>query len=161
MKFRQALNIVPKRVRTWATAVLFCAMLIGLVVGFIEGRADSRIAVHSAYSPAQESIVGLGAGLFWGGLAAAYLLATGYVYGDARRRNMPPIPWMLAVIFVPNLLGFLLYFVLRRPITSPCRQCAQAITADQRFCSWCGCKGPSVPTSEGSSYFGPSPTAMT
>jgi hypothetical protein len=51
---------------------------------------------------------------------------------------MPAMPWTFVVILVPNLLGFLLYFILRKPIASPCPQCGQAITPQQRFCSCCG-----------------------
>jgi hypothetical protein len=77
-------------------------------------------------------------GTFVGCLFAIWVLSLGYVYGDARRRGMPAVLWTLVAFLVPNLLGFLLYFVLRKPLASPCRRCGQAITPEQPFCSWCG-----------------------
>ena len=84
------------------------------------------------------SAIGFGGGLVVGACVAFWLLCIGYVFADARRRSMPAVLWVLVVIFVPNLLGFLLYFAIRRPLGSPCSNCGQLIAAEQRFCSWCG-----------------------
>jgi hypothetical protein len=83
-------------------------------------------------------------GLVAGVVIAIWILGLGYVYADARRRGMPPILWTLIAAFIPNLLGFLLYFALRRPIALPCPHCGQPTTAEQRFCSWCGYQGSSA-----------------
>jgi hypothetical protein len=82
--------------------------------------------------------------LLAGVVIALWILCLGYVNADARRRAMPPILWTLIAAFIPNLLGFLLYFALRRPIALPCPQCGQATIAAQRFCPWCGYQGSSV-----------------
>jgi hypothetical protein len=162
MRFDDVLSVVPRAVKRWASAIVCCAVLTGLVAGLVEGRLDSRISAHTAYFQGLEPIAGLGAGLLVGVLLAVWLLCLGYVYGDARRRAMPPVLWTLVAFLVPNLLGFLLYFVLRRPITSPCSQCGLAITAEQRFCPWCGCQGPSWSASgaSGPGYSRPNPTVM-
>jgi hypothetical protein len=68
---------------------------------------------------------------------AAYVLALGYVYGDARRRGMSPL-WVLAAVLVPNLVGFLLYFLLRKPLLEPCGWCGSGMAAGQAFCPACG-----------------------
>ena len=70
--------------------------------------------------------IGLGVGLLVGAFFAFWLLCLGYVYADARRRAMPAVLWVLLAIFIPNLLGFLLYFALRRPLGSPCPNCGQS-----------------------------------
>jgi hypothetical protein len=88
--------------------------------------------------PLLGSIAGLGVGLLGGGFTAIWLICLGYVYADARRRAMPPILWTLAAILFPNLLGFLLYYLLRKPLGLPCIHCGQPITADQFFCPSCG-----------------------
>ncbi len=94
-------------------------------------------------SPARSAVsLGMGMGLLAGSLAAIWLLCLGYVYADARRRAMPAVLWTLIALMVPNLLGFLFYFALRRPLASPCPKCGNAIAAEQRFCSWCGLKEP-------------------
>jgi hypothetical protein len=86
-------------------------------------------------------------GLLAGSIAGIWALCLGYVYADARSRSMPPILWTLIAALIPNLLGFLLYFALRRPFTIPCPKCGHAIVAEQRFCAWCGCEIASPPSS--------------
>src|SRR3954466_5801416 len=54
-------------------------------------------------------------GVAFGAVAAASTLLAGYVYADASRRGMPPIPWTALALLVPNGLGFVLYFLLRKP----------------------------------------------
>jgi hypothetical protein len=70
-------------------------------------------------------------------LIAIWILCLGYVYADSRRRAMPAILWTLLAALVPNLLGFLFYFALRRPLVSPCPRCGQPGETG-RFCSACG-----------------------
>jgi hypothetical protein len=146
MSFREAfLSVVPQPARRIAT-VLFClALLIGMIYGFVGGRSQmltdhvhGHFPAYGPYLPVLISLACLVPGAFIGSLFAVLVLGLGYVYGDARRRNMPAVAWLLVALFVPNLLGFLLYFVLRKPLGRPCPQCGQAITPEQRFCSWCG-----------------------
>ena len=65
--------------------------------------------------------IGLGTaiGLGVGTIAAAFVLLAGYVYADAARRGMPPIPWTALAVLIPNGVGFVLYFLLRKPILHP------------------------------------------
>ncbi len=123
MKLQNFLNLVPGSVRTAATVVL----VIGAVVGPIYG-----------YKVFGSHHVGALAGIGFGAIFAIWLLGLGYVYADARRRNMRPAPWVLIAMMVPNLLGFLLYFALRQPIARPCSSCGQPKSPGQRFCAWCG-----------------------
>jgi hypothetical protein len=76
--------------------------------------------------------------LLFGALEAAYVLFAGYVYGDARRRGMNAIAWTVVAAVIPNLIGFLLYFVLRRAVLTPCPQCGQGVGPRAAFCSACG-----------------------
>jgi hypothetical protein len=125
------LSTVPQPVR-FAAGVVFClAALIGVIVGSIHRMQPDHLGPFGV-------LAGPFVGLVIGGFVAVWLLCLGYVYADARRRVMPPALWVLVAIFVPNLLGFLLYFALRRPIATPCPRCGRAVSADQRFCAWCG-----------------------
>jgi Na+/proline symporter len=133
MSIRKFLDVVPKFVKTAAVVIAGGGVLIGLAVTLIDGKAV---------------IAGLGLGLLVGVVIAIWILGLGYVNADARRRGMPPILWTLIAAFIPNLLGFLLYFALRRPVASPCPHCGQAMTAEQRFCSWCGYQGASALASQ-------------
>jgi hypothetical protein len=134
MKLHQFLSTVPKAMRIAACAVVCCAVLIGVVVGITQGQHVHGCRVVGALG----GLLGMGMGLLAGSLGAIWLLCLGYVFADARRRAMPAVLWTLIALMVPNLLGFLFYFALRRPLASPCPKCGHAIAAEQRFCSWCG-----------------------
>ena len=79
-------------------------------------------------------LIGLAAGI----LAGAYFLLAGYVYGDAVRRGMPRIPWTALAVLIPNCVGFVLYFLLRKPILHPCPGCGRGVAPDAAFCPRCG-----------------------
>ena len=69
---------------------------------------------------------------------AGFVLLVGYVYVDAKRRGMPAGVWAALVLLVPNLIGFVLYFVLRKPIMHSCTQCGGGVPEGAGFCSRCG-----------------------
>jgi hypothetical protein len=68
----------------------------------------------------------------------AVVLLVVYVNFDARRRLMSRTLWTLLVIFVPNAIGFILYFVLRRPLPQFCPQCGGLVQPDFVVCPACG-----------------------
>jgi hypothetical protein len=77
-------------------------------------------------------------GVTFGVFTAAFFLALGYVYGDANRRGMPAWAWVIAAALIPNLTGFILYFVFRAPLLRPCSSCGKPIRGEEAFCSHCG-----------------------
>lgn len=133
MTVRNSLAVVPKAMRI--TACLVAALLV--TAGLIGG----------ALADDQKKLLGP-MGLYWtaalvlGALSACWLLATGFVFADARRRGMRATLWTVVVILFPHLLGFLLYFVLRSPLSLTCAQCGNAIPTAQNFCACCGAPGP-------------------
>lgn len=151
---------------TLQTAVLLIAFLAGLAVATVLLRGATRkilprpamaiaalaIPIWVAYfaSSPGRSLLGSKGFLsampdaFWFGLtfgvfSAAFFLALGYIYGDARRREMPAWAWVAAAFLIPNLIGFLLYFLFRAPLLGPCRSCGKPIRGGEAFCSHCGC----------------------
>ncbi len=140
---RRFFSIVPKTVQLWASVVVGCALLVGLVVGY---KAAGQGAVFPVMA-ADGSIA-----LLTGTVLAIWLLCLGFVFADARRRAMRPLPWVLVAGLFPHLLGFLLYFVLRQPIASTCTQCGKTVPLHQPFCSWCGASlaAPNGPLAAGS-----------
>lgn len=66
------------------------------------------------------------------------ILMIGYVNADSRRRGMNSLLWTLLVIVVPKALGFIAYFLLRKPLMMPCPKCGTSVGADFRFCPKCG-----------------------
>jgi RsiW-degrading membrane proteinase PrsW (M82 family) len=130
MKFlRRFLNIVPKTVQLWASILVGCALVVGLVVAYTTADQGDMLRIMSAYGSAA---------LVLGLLVAIWLLCLGFVYADARRREMRPVLWVLVAALFPHLLGFLLYFVMRHPIAAACTHCGMTVPDQQRFCSWCG-----------------------
>ena len=120
------------------------AWALGLV-GFICAQWFFNIAVlrHPHAPPAWvRPIFGLLAGV-----GAVLLLALiGYISRDSKRRGMSPVLWTLVAILVPNLLGILLYFVLRQPVLRTCPQCGNAARVEFNFCPRCNHKlSPSCP----------------
>ena len=126
---RHFLSVVPKAVQLWAVAIVAAAVLIGFVVGSYAVANGAVLRTMFAYA---------GAALAVGIVIAIWLLCLGFVFADSRRRGMRAIGWTLVAMLMPNLLGFLLYFVMRRPLAAPCASCGNAIPVDQPFCSWCG-----------------------
>jgi hypothetical protein len=129
MKLRRFLSIVPKTVQLWASILVGCAVLIGLVVGYEAADQGALLRTMSMYGSAA---------LVLGSLLAIWLLCLGFVFADARRRAMRSVLWVLVAALFPHLLGFLLYFVMRHPIAATCTQCGMTVSNHQRFCSWCG-----------------------
>ena len=76
-------------------------------------------------------------GFFTGMLLAMFILLIGYVNADSKRRGMNRVLWTLLVIFIPNALGFILYFFVRQPLSSPCPRCGNPVQAGFRFCPAC------------------------
>jgi hypothetical protein len=70
-------------------------------------------------------------------LLAFLVLMIGYVNRDAGRRGMSRTLWTLIVIFVPNAIGFILYFLLRAPLQLQCPKCGAKMTRQANYCSNC------------------------
>jgi hypothetical protein len=69
--------------------------------------------------------------------AAGYVLLAGYVYRDAGRRGMPPVPWSLLTLLVPGAVGFIFYFIARHPLLPLCARCGRPLHPDQPGCPSC------------------------
>lgn len=76
-------------------------------------------------------------GFFIGVLIGIYVMLVGYVNADSKRRGMNRVLWTLLVIFIPNALGFILYFFVRQPLQSPCPKCGSPVQPGFRFCPKC------------------------
>jgi hypothetical protein len=71
-------------------------------------------------------------------LMAVWVLLIGYVAGDARRRGMRYVMWTLLAFFIPNAIGFILYFIMRDPLLLSCPQCGAQVRQGFAFCHSCG-----------------------
>jgi len=123
-RFKDELSIISP----WAfsLAVLgFLAMVVLIVV--LVGRD------HDAPPVAVRWLLGI----ITGALLGCYIVLIGYVNRDAGRRGMSGLLWTLVAIFVPNGLGIVLYFVLRKPRTTKCPQCGATVEPGFGFCPKC------------------------
>lgn len=75
-----------------------------------------------------------------GTAVACYILLIGYINKDAGRRGMSRALWTLIAIFVPNALGIVLYFILRKPRISHCPQCSALVEPGFGYCPRCRCR---------------------
>ena len=124
-------NVLPR------SAMVIAALAIPIwVVYFASSQGRSLLASKGFLSSMPEA---LWFGLTFGVFTAAFFLALGYIYGDAKRRQMPAWAWVIAAFLIPNLIGFILYFVFRGPLLGPCSSCGKPIRGGEAFCSHCGC----------------------
>ncbi|MGA2966408.1 MAG: zinc ribbon domain-containing protein [Terriglobales bacterium] len=123
-RFKDEISIISR----WAYFVailVFLAMEVLLVV--VVGRD------HDAPPLALRCLLGAVAGALFG----FFILLIGYVNRDAGRRGMGRLLWTLIAIFVPNGLGIVLYFILRKPRTANCPQCHAVVEPGFSFCPRC------------------------
>jgi hypothetical protein len=151
----QIKNVVPKGMKIVAAIVIAAALICATVFAFMSGVQDAHATRNVMTAP-----VASGLGLFVATVVAAWLLLLGYVYGDAKRRGMPPVIWSLVAIMVPNMVGFILYFALRKPLLSICSGCGQSVASGQKFCPSCGREQNSTPSSSSSSSIQPSSMSL-
>jgi predicted RNA-binding Zn-ribbon protein involved in translation (DUF1610 family) len=78
-------------------------------------------------------------------LVLTFLLLTAYlmlvptlVYRDAARRGLDPWLWATVATFVPNLIGVVIYLVMRNQANRVCVSCNKALRADFKLCPYCG-----------------------
>ena len=76
-------------------------------------------------------------GVLAGTVLGCYAVLIGYINQDAGRRGMSRVLWTLIAIFVPNGLGIVLYFVLRKARTAHCPQCNAEVETGFSFCPRC------------------------
>jgi hypothetical protein len=144
----QIKDVVPRGVKITATIVLCLGVICAGVIAFISGVSDA----HAFRDKGMPVSVAISFALLAGVMVSLWLLAMGYIYADSERRGMPPILWLAVALLVPNMIGFILYFALRKPLLSACANCGQGVMPDQKFCPSCGHEqGSNSPSSSSSS----------
>lgn len=115
----------------WAVAGVVLLLWLAVVTPLILGTVKPK--------PGEPPVELLGAILiFSGAVLTIFVLMIFYVNADAGRRQMSRLLWTLLVIFIPNAIGFIVYFLVRKPIARPCGHCGQAARPEFTFCPACG-----------------------
>ena len=123
-RFADELRIISP----WAYFIAVLGFLTVLIVVIVATLTDKNPP------PLPVMVVG---GLVVGFVAACYIILIGYINRDAGRRGMSRLLWTLMAICIPNALGIVLYFVLRKPRTMICPQCAAMLEPGFGFCPRC------------------------
>jgi hypothetical protein len=126
--FRDELAIIP-RIAVWLGVLAFVLMQICLL-----GIAPHHLSPYDLPPRPWLPLIAVMAGLF----LSIIILLIGYVNADSKRRGMNSLLWTLLVIFVPKALGFLAYFILRKPVLLPCPKCDTPVATDFVYCQKCG-----------------------
>lgn len=72
--------------------------------------------------------------LLFGGMIA---LIAGFVYRDAPKRGMDRWMWMTIAVYVPNLIGLIIYFITRSNNSTKCLNCGKSIKSEFEVCPYC------------------------
>jgi hypothetical protein len=123
-RLRDELRVVAPSVKGMA---VFCFLAFQVVpLGFyVSGNYDM---------PAPLLLI---LGVLAGSLLAAIVLLFGYINQDAKRRGMNSTLWTLLAIFVPYLIGVIIYFIVREPRPFDCPQCGATVSARFNYCPSC------------------------
>jgi hypothetical protein len=126
--FGREFAIIPSIAKVLAV-VFFVIVQIGLLA-LVPHYVDAKDV------PPKAALIAIS--LVGGAFMAVVVLMIGYVNADSKRRGMNSLLWTLLVIFIPKALGFLAYFLLRKPLVVPCPNCSTPVGSDFRFCPKCG-----------------------
>lgn len=125
-QFRREIAIIPAV--AWAIAVLAFSVMQICLLGLLPH--------YERDIPPMPALVLIS--ICGGIVIGIIILMIGYVNADSKRRGMNSLLWTLLVIFVPKALGFIAYFLLRKPLLMPCPNCGTAVGSDFRYCPKCG-----------------------
>ena len=127
-RFTKELRVVPEA--AWIVAG-FAYVCFTVALLFFVAPTDPEMRKYPFW--AQALLIG---GFFL--LLVAWVALIGYIYADAKRRQMRYVMWTLLAICIPNAIGIILYFILRDPLPKPCRGCGSVEKTGFPFCPHCG-----------------------
>ena len=127
-RFKKELSVIPKA--AWMVA-WFAYVCTTVPLLFYVAPRDPEMHKFPLWG---QALLICGCLLF----LVAWVALVGYIYGDAKRRQMRYVMWTLLAIFVPHAIGMILYFILRDPLPKPCAGCGHVEKTKFPFCPHCG-----------------------
>ena len=121
--FRTELSVIPE----FGWFLAFALGICGVIAVFFAAAHDRGVP-----RPMIPVLI-----LLCGIFIVCWVLLLSYVNRDAARRGMSPTLWTLISLLVPNLIGFILYFMLRKPLPKECPGCGFTVNDSFRFCPRC------------------------
>jgi len=141
-KFTQELRVIPKWLVWTCIALYALALIIGISVNLHNFHTGDTIFPDNSFrhQPAL-SCAALVAAITAGAvLVSFFVFMLGYVYRDAKRRDMNPTLWTLLVLILSPgyvFIGLIIYLLVREPLPYNCPQCSRTVTARFNFCPNC------------------------
>ena len=140
--FRQEFRIIPKW-PVWTCVVLYpLAVVIGIAVNVHNFETGGPIFPDNTLrsDPLLSSFLLACAITGMALVVSCLLFMLGYVYRDAKRRDMNAALWTLLVLILSPayfLIGLIIYLLVREPLPYKCPQCAATVNARFNFCPNC------------------------
>ena len=143
-RFRDELRIIPKWLVWTCIALYMLALVVGLSVNLHNfGTHDPIFPDESLRNLPVLSCLALAGAITAGAfIFSIFLFILGYVYRDAKRRDMNPVLWTLLVLILSAgyvFIGLIIYLLVREPLPFTCPQCAATVSARFNFCPNCKC----------------------
>lgn len=129
-RFTEEMKVVPRAFWLFATALCVVLPILAFMIWAI--FITPAWIAKAPPIPVLVIYVLIAATLF------VYIVLLGYIAGDARRRGMSALLWVLLAIFIPSGIGIILYFILRDPLMRTCPACGFAANSVFAFCPSCG-----------------------
>ena len=146
-RFREELRIVPRWLKILCLVLYLLAL--GVAVTIVNVAPDARLPEFRD-NPAAATLAMIGMVTGIAIAFSAFLFVLGYVYRDARRRNMNAPLWtLLVLVLAPSslIIGLVIYLLVREPLPYPCPRCGALVGPRFNFCSNCKCNlHPSCPS---------------
>lgn len=60
------------------------------------------------------------------------------VFKDAKKKGLDPWMWATITVFAPNLIGVIIYLVVRSNYKKTCVSCGKGFQGDYKMCPYCG-----------------------
>jgi len=142
-RFRDELRIIPRWLVWTCITLSILAVLIGVGVNLGNFHFGGPVFPGDEslrHNPAL-SCLGLAAAITFGSFVfSVFLFILGYVYRDAKRRDMNPALWTLLVLILSAgyvFIGLIIYLLVREPLPFTCPKCAATVSARFNFCPNC------------------------
>ncbi len=130
-RFSDEIRLIPR----WYVSLIVALYVVAMVV------VEVVNAAHPIFPELRRDLGALAAAGVTTGAAigiSLLLFLFCYIYVDAERRGMKAILWLLLAIFVPDLIGVLIYFLMREPLPLKCPECGALGNARYNYCPNCG-----------------------
>jgi len=139
-RFWDEFGIVPKWLRIVCLILYVVAVAIGVTV--VINEPDARFP-DVRDNPALSALAIAGAITAVSIFLAACIFMIGYVNRDSRRRGMNSALWTWFVLLMlptsAGIIGFVIYLLLREPLSYPCPRCEKPVGPRFNFCPNCKC----------------------